>query len=139
MGATTAMPGGRFTIFTHQSREAITFTVANSPASERWGTWVSGQVTRNFPLNARSNTQLETRPDVIFRAYPALVRAFAYDNFRKSWQFYDPEVEEASDLERLVTGHPYYFLVSRTTRILINGRERVLSCLAGNCWNQIVW
>ncbi len=139
VGATTATPGGRFNIHTLQSASTITFKVAGRPAGETWSTWLSGNVTRNFHLNASSTIQIEDTPASVFQKYPGLVRVFSFDNDSKKWSLYDPTIGDFSDLNRFVKGQTYLFLVSRTTRVLMNSTERHLSCAGGNCWNQIVW
>ena len=139
IGATEAGAGGRFNIHTHRTGNAITFEVADSPASETWSAWDSGRITRNFHLTASSTIQREDTPARLFQANPALVRVFYFDNNSKQWYLYDPTIDEFSDLHRFIEGQTYLFLVSRHTRAIMNEAERDLTCLAGNCWNQIVW
>lgn len=139
VGSTTATPGGKFSIHTHRSSEAITFTVADKPASEEWTNWESGKVSPGFNLNARSVTLFEDSPVLVFQANPELVSVFTYDNTRKRWQFFDPTVGDASTIEKFTAGQIYLFRVSRTATLPLNGVSRTLSCAGGNCWNQIVW
>ena len=139
VGSTTATPGGKFSIHTHRSSEAITFTVADKPAGETWANWESGRVTPGFNLNASSVTRLEDSPWLVFQANPELVSVFTYDNTRKQWQFFDPTVGDASTIEKFTAGQVYLFRVSRTATLRLNGVSRTLSCVNGNCWNQVVW
>ncbi len=71
----------------------------------------------------------------------SFVRVFYFNNDSKQWAFYDPrpDVVEASDLFHLITGETYLFLVTSDTEAILNGRTRNLTCVGGNCWNQIVW
>ena len=139
VGATRATPGGNFSIHTHQSTSNVTFTVADSAAREKWTQWEAGMITPGFDLNASSVTPVEETPASVFRANPVLVSAFFYDNASKEWQFYDPRVDDASTLKRFIPGEPYLFRVSRSVWLLLNGTEYHLTCVRGNCWNQIVW
>ena len=68
-----------------------------------------------------------------------LVTVFHFNNDTKEWTFFDPELEEYNTLEFVVAGETYLILVSETTEAMLNGRRHQLSCLGGNCWNQIVW
>ncbi len=139
VGATLAGQGGRFSIHTHRSDNAITFTVDDHTAGETWDVWQLGRITPAFNLNASSVTRHEDSPALVFQANPELVSVFAYDNTSKRWQFFDPRVTDASTLERFIPGRPYLFRVSGNVWLLLNGTEHYLSCSAGNCWNQIVW
>ena len=139
VGATRATPGGKFSIHTLQSTSTITFTVADSDARENWTQWETGMITPGFNLNASSVNPVEETPASVFRANPVLVSAFSYDNANKEWQFYDPRVDDASTLKRFITGQTYLFRVSRSVWLLLNGTEHHLTCIRGNCWNQIVW
>ena len=67
------------------------------------------------------------------------VRAFHFNNDTKEWAFYDPEVAEDSTLMNFITGESYLMLVSSTTEVILNNKTRNLTCVGGNCWNQIVW
>ena len=113
--------------------------MADSPAREDWTQWESGEITRGFYLTASSETRFDDRAANLFQANPDLVRVFSFDNNSKKWYLYDPTIGDFSDLNRFVEGQTYLFLVSRSTRVLMNGTERHLSCVGGNCWNQIVW
>ena len=139
VGATTATADGHFSIHTHRSEDAITFTVADSPAREDWTQWESGKITRGFQLTASSAARFEDTAASLFQANPDLVRVFSFDNNSKKWSHYDPTIGDFSDLDKFVPGQTYLFLVSHTTRVLMNGTERQLSCAGDNCWNQIVW
>ena len=68
-----------------------------------------------------------------------LVRVFHFNNDTKQWTFYDPVLGELNTLSFMVAGETYLVLVGGTTEVDLNGRARNLTCLGGNCWNQIVW
>lgn len=138
IGATVTQAGGTFTIHVHRSAGVITFRVNNQAAAESWPSWSSGQVNHSFNLSA-GGSRTEDNPSRLFAAMPDLVRAFVFDNATKGWNFFDPVVAEASTLTRFMPQHSYWLLVSHTTRLLLNGVERQLTCVEGNCWNLIVW
>ena len=68
-----------------------------------------------------------------------LVRVFHFNNDTKQWTFYDPVLGELNSLSFMVAGETYLVLVGETTEAVLNGRARNLTCLGGNCLNQIVW
>ena len=71
-----------------------------------------------------------------------LVRVFHFNDVDKSWDFYDPrdEFAELNTLTTLVNGEPYWVLVSDGQEdVVLNNRARTLTCVGGDCWNQIVW
>ena len=71
-----------------------------------------------------------------------LVRVFHFNNANKSWTFYDPrpEFEGLNTLTELADGQPYGILVSESQEnVVLNGRPRDLTCVGGDCWNQVVW
>jgi len=139
VGATTASSGGKYSIHSHQSSGTITFTVANSPASESWNSWSSGEITSGFRLTASSVAESRVTPALLFRTNPDLVRVFTFDNTTKLWEFYAPAFAEFSDLQEFNPGQAYLFMVSRDITVSMNGRNHSLTCASGNCWNQIVW
>ncbi len=67
------------------------------------------------------------------------VRAFNFNNDLKSWSFYDPMAVEASTLDSFITGESYWMLIKSTQEVILNGKTRNLTCVAGNCWNLVVW
>ena len=138
IGATVTQAGGRYTIHVHRSQGVITFRVNQQAAAESWTTWQQGQVTPGFNLTAAAGSS-ESDPSRLFAALPDLVRAFAFDNATKQWDFFDPVVPEVSTLTRLMPGNIYWLLVSHSTRLMLNGAERDLSCVGDDCWNLIVW
>ena len=69
----------------------------------------------------------------------AFVRSFHFNNDNKEWTFYDPAAGAASSQENFISGETYWVLVSATTEAILNGETRNLTCVSGNCWNQIVW
>ena len=72
----------------------------------------------------------------------SLVRVFHFNTSSKVWTFYDPrpEFEGLNTLTELAAGQPYWILVSETQEnVVLNGRPRDLTCVGGDCWNQLVW
>ena len=68
-----------------------------------------------------------------------LLRVFHFNNDTKEWTFFDPELGDLNTLSFIVAGETYLVLVDQTTEAVLNGKARNLTCLASNCWNQIVW
>ena len=68
-----------------------------------------------------------------------LVRVFHFNNDTTQWTFYDPVLDDGNTLGFMVAGETYLVLVRETTEASLNGKARNLTCLGGNCWNQIVW
>ena len=71
-----------------------------------------------------------------------LVRIFHFNTSTKVWTFYDPrpEFEGLNTLAELAAGQPYWILVPETQEnVVLNGRPRNLTCVGGDCWNQLVW
>ena len=71
-----------------------------------------------------------------------LVRVFHFNTSTKVWTFYDPrpEFEGLNTLTELAVGQPYWILVPETQEnVVLNGRPRDLTCVGGDCWNQLVW
>ena len=71
-----------------------------------------------------------------------LVRVFHFNDVDKSWDFFDPrdEFAELNTLATLVNGEPYWVLVSEgQENVVLNNRARTLTCVGGDCWNQLVW
>ena len=69
----------------------------------------------------------------------AFVRSFHFNNDNKAWTFYDPAAGDASTQANFIAGETYWVLVSATTEAILNGDTRNMTCVSGNCWNQIVW
>ena len=72
----------------------------------------------------------------------SLVRVFHFNGVNKSWDFYDPRADFAdlNTLTKMVNGEPYWILVSEGQEdVVLNNKSRSLTCLGGDCWNQIVW
>ena len=72
----------------------------------------------------------------------SLVRVFHFNGVNKSWDFYDPRPDFAdlNTLSTLVNGEPYWVLVSDGQEdVVLNNRARTLTCVGGDCWNQLVW
>ena len=81
-------------------------------------------------------------PDATSELDDNLVRLFHFNGVDKSWDFYDPrpEFDGLNTLTTMVNGQPYWILVSEDqTDVLLNGRSRNLTCVGGDCWNQLVW
>ena len=58
------------------------------------------------------------------------------------WTFYDPrpETAEFNTLSELTDGQAYLVLISETQEdVVLNNKTRNLTCVGGDCWNQIVW
>ena len=70
-----------------------------------------------------------------------LVRVFYFDNTSQTWSFYDPRPEfaELNTLTTLSPGQSYWILVGDSASANLNATARNLTCLAGECWNSIVW
>ena len=71
-----------------------------------------------------------------------LVRIFHFNTSSKVWTFYDPrpEFDGLNTLTELANGQPYWILVPETQEnVVLNGRPRDLTCVGGDCWNQLVW
>ena len=72
----------------------------------------------------------------------SLVRVFHFNTDSKEWSFFDPrpEFEGLNTLTELAAGQPYWMLVSETVgNVVLNGKTRNLTCVGGDCWNQLVW
>ena len=65
------------------------------------------------------------------------VNIWHFNNDLKTWSFYDGE--EGSDLTHLITGETYLLQIKATVEVILNRDTRNLTCVGGNCWNQIVW
>ena len=65
------------------------------------------------------------------------VNIWHFNNDTKAWSFYDGM--EGSDLTHLITGETYLMQIKSTVEVILNGDTRNLTCVGGNCWNQIVW
>ena len=71
-----------------------------------------------------------------------LVRIFYFNDDNKEWMFFDPRAEfaELNTLTELANGQPYWVLVSEDQKnVVLNGKTRNLTCVGGDCWNQLVW
>ena len=72
----------------------------------------------------------------------SVVRIFHFNTSSKVWTFYDPrpEFDGLNTLTELAAGQPYWILVSENVEnVVLNGRTRNLTCVGGDCWNQLVW
>ena len=81
-------------------------------------------------------------PDALSEVGDNLVRVFHFNGVDKSWDFYDPRADFAdlNTLTTMVNGEPYWILVSEgQENVVLNNRARTLTCVGGDCWNQLVW
>ena len=81
-------------------------------------------------------------PDALTDLGDSLVRVFHFNGVDKSWDFYDPRADFAdlNTLTTMVNGEPYWILVSEgQENVVLNNRARTLTCVGGDCWNQLVW
>ena len=67
------------------------------------------------------------------------VSVWHFNNDTKMWSFYTPALEEGNSLTHLITGETYLIRVKSTVEVILNNDTRNLTCVGGNCWNQIVW
>ena len=71
-----------------------------------------------------------------------LVRVFYFNGVDKIWSFFDPRPDFAdlNTLTDMVEGQPYWILVSEGAEdVVLNNKSRTLTCVGGDCWNQLVW
>ena len=71
-----------------------------------------------------------------------LVRVFYFNGVDKTWSFFDPrdEFTDLNTLTDMVEGQAYWILVSEGAEdVVLNNKSRTLTCVGGDCWNQIVW
>ena len=81
-------------------------------------------------------------PDALSEVGTNLVRVFHFNGVDKSWDFYDPRADFAdlNTLTTMINGEPYWILVSKgQENVVLNNKPRNLTCVGGDCWNQIVW
>ena len=81
-------------------------------------------------------------PDAVMDLGDSVVRIFHFNTASKVWTFYDPrpEFDGLNTLTELANGQPYWILVSENVEnVVLNGRTRNLTCVGGDCWNQLVW
>ena len=65
------------------------------------------------------------------------VNIWHFNNDTKAWSFYD--AQEGSDLTHLITGETYLLQIKSSVEVILNRDTRSVTCVGGNCWNQIVW
>ena len=70
-----------------------------------------------------------------------LVVVFHFNNDTKTWTFYstDPDAADANTLTHMITGETYLLQVKASQEVILNRDTRNLTCVGGNCWNQVVW
>ena len=72
----------------------------------------------------------------------SLVVVWHFNSASKEWTFYDPrpKAAEFNTLSELANGQAYQVLLNAdATNVVLNGQTRSLTCVGGDCWNQIVW
>ena len=86
--------------------------------------------------------QSATLPEAVETVGDQLVRVFYFNGVDKTWSFFDPrpEFDGLNTLTSIVNGQPYWILVSEDVEnVLLNNKTRNLTCVGGDCWNQLVW
>ncbi len=81
-------------------------------------------------------------PEAVMDLGDSVVRIFHFNTSSKVWTFYDPrpEFDGLNTLTELAAGQPYWILVSEDVEnVVLNGKTRNLTCVGGDCWNQLVW
>ena len=68
-----------------------------------------------------------------------LVSVWNFNNDTKVWAFYDPTLEEGNTLTHMITGETYLIRIKTDAEVILNRDTRNLTCVGGNCWNQVVW
>lgn len=131
--------GGKFTLPVSRppGGSVITFTVAGVNASERLTDWEFGKIQPGFNLTTRNLTVAEALEPLI-RANN-LVSVWRFDNNTKAWFFYVPGLVDDSTLDTMSAKETCLIRVMNSAEVVLNGTTRNLTCMGGNCWNQIVW
>jgi len=139
LGTTVTRADGRFTIQVLRPPVGgvVTFTVAGVNAAERLTDWEFGKIQIGFNLTT-GNMLVEEALAPLIRANN-LVSAWHFDNSTKAWSFYVPMLDEDNTLNTMSTNEIYLIRVKNGVEIDLNGSTRRLSCMGGNCWNQITW
>ena len=77
----------------------------------------------------------------VYAMSDSLLRFFRFDNNSKTWTFNDKrdEFADANTLEDLVSGAVYWFLIDQDVELDVVGVLLTLTCIAEDCWNQVVW
>jgi hypothetical protein len=68
-----------------------------------------------------------------------LVSVWHFNNDTKAWAFYSPDLAEGNTLTHMITGETYLIRIKSTVEVILNRDTRNLTCVADNCWNQVVW
>ena len=68
-----------------------------------------------------------------------VVSVWNFNNDTKVWSFYDPTLAEGNTLTHLISGETYLVRIESNAEVILNNETRNLTCVADNCWNQIVW
>ena len=68
-----------------------------------------------------------------------VVSVWNFNNDTKVWAFYDPTLAEGNTLTHMITGETYLIRIKTDAEVILNRDTRNLTCVGGNCWNQLVW
>ncbi|MDE2938572.1 MAG: hypothetical protein OXR67_06590 [Chloroflexota bacterium] len=68
-----------------------------------------------------------------------LVSVWNFNNDSKVWSFYDPTLAQGNTLTHMITGETYLIRIKANQEVILNRDTRSLTCVGGNCWNQVVW
>ena len=107
--------------------QTVEVQVGQTTASKGFTVTESGVAPGDIKPVAEGLADLGTNLEVIWH----------FNNDTKSWTFYDGE--EGSDLTHVITGETYLIQVKSSVEVILNRDTRSLTCVGGNCWNQIVW
>ena len=143
MGSTDVLPGGSVTTDANGDfsltflapgvgvgRQTVQVTVAGVTAAATFDLSKSGVAAGNAVPVAEALADLGDALEVIFH----------FNNDRKEWTYYDPELAVEQNTQAfMIPGETYLILVSETVQAILNGKTRNLTCHQGFCWNQIIW
>lgn len=161
VGETVTQSEGEFVLQVSGGEGTLSFRIGELTADQRVP-WVLGGLTRGFVLTANdatdpcftipieNNFTANLKVSSLCRGVGAgwaisellgdkFTRAFHFDNNAKQWLFYDPLAGDDNTLASFISGHAYFILVSESVSVTLDGKYHNLSCVAGNCWNLIVW
>ena len=106
--------------------QTIEVDVGDTTASVGFHVALSSEVGESKPV-AEAVEPLAANLDVVWH----------FNNDTKEWTFYDGQ--EGSTLTYMTTGQTYLIQIKSDQEVILNTKTRSLTCVAGNCWNQIVW
>ena len=141
IGYTLTGAEGSFTLQIIGISDHINFRIGRMGALEGLFSGFSGGGTFSIDLTAADSPCAGSGSGAAMDKLLAgkFVRAFTFDNAAKEWLFYDSAVGDANTLQSFIPGRAYFILVSESVGVSLNGSYQELSCIAGNCWNLIVW